>query len=406
MVNVLLFVPLTFLTMGALTCDRSRTIRLIAAPVLVPASACLAASIEFAQTWFANRTVSLNDIVAETIGGAIGAACWIFVGQRTITWMRRFSADRRPRSRLTWLLKAYAIGFFVYSVMPLDLTLSLAELYQKYRQGHVSLIPFSHAYGSVAAAVYQSFGDIAQFVPIGMWVAYTQRNRVSGYSIVLVGAIGGGLVAAAVEIAQLFVVSRYTDATDIVLGALGSAIGGWIVGRLDRDMAAPVEPATRVHAAITWLSVVAAYSLFLVLGFLYPFAITHDRALIVTRAHTFFKVPFLVLYVSVPFNALTQMLVRILLYAPLGMMWARLSQIAVSSSVRRTIGALGIAYAAVLALGIEIVQILMPSKVADPTEVALCALGALGGLIIVWRLTPEPPHPEPPSARARQRQEA
>src|SRR4051812_37578261 len=67
--NVVLFVPLTFLWMGALSGDRGRTAQIAATIALLPLSAALAGGIEFLQFWFPPRTPSLNDIIAETAGG-------------------------------------------------------------------------------------------------------------------------------------------------------------------------------------------------------------------------------------------------------------------------------------------------------------------------------------------------
>src|SRR4051794_9189399 len=72
--NVLLFIPLTFLWMGFLTLNASTTIRLFASVLCIPVAACFAVAIEFAQIWFPPRTVSINDMTAEAIGGVVGVA--------------------------------------------------------------------------------------------------------------------------------------------------------------------------------------------------------------------------------------------------------------------------------------------------------------------------------------------
>ena len=75
----------------------------------------------------------------------------------------------------------------------------------------------------------------------------------------------------------------------------------------------------------------------------------------------------------------------------------------------------GCFYAGALALAIEIAQVLMPSKIADTTEVALCVIGTLIGLLITRqilasrleerRLAPEKPRtqhdPHPRQRRIR-----
>ena len=203
--------------------------------------------------------------------------------------------------------------------------------------------------------------------------------------------MGGGLIAAGIEFAQLLVISRFTDVTDIVLGSLGAALGGLLIGRLrpqamttsaSMGLRAPV----RLRAAIPWLLAISGYSLFLIGGFWFPFQITHDHVAIHLRLDGFFRVPFLALYESNDLNAMKQVIVRVVLFAPLGAMWAHLAGFARTRAGRRLLVFAGLVYAFALALGIEIGEIFMPSKVADSTEVLLCGCGAILGALIVTRV--------------------
>jgi len=237
--------------------------------------------------------------------------------------------------------------------------------------------------------VYQFFADTLTFVPMGAWAALTQRHRIPLRSPLLAATLVGGIVAAAIEFAQLLVLSRFTDVTDIFLGAIGVAIGAWLVLRNDATAAQPLAsraPTGRVRQALPWLSAIATYSVFLAAGFWFPFELSHDGALIRARLDGFLGVPFAALYWGNEFNALKQLLVRVLLFAPLGVMWARVADFARTTGARRLMTYAGLAYSAALAFGIEAVQILMPSKVADLTEVLLCTGGAVGGLVIASRV--------------------
>lgn len=387
--NILLFIPLTFLWMGALTCDRGRAARIAAALLLVPAGAAAAVALEFTQIWFVGRTVSRNDIVAETLGSVIGVISWSGIGPHMVEWLRTFSRDRRPRSQYRWLLEAYLLGLVVYSVVPLDLTISLAELYHKYQSGGVLLVPFSYHYSSPSAVIYQFFADVAEFVPVGAWVVLTQGHRVPDRPSVFVGVVGGALIAAAIECAQLVVLSRFVDTTDIVLGTIGAGVGGWLVGRYDLDASGPLDAGAAGAVSRHWVRSLAAivlYSLFLVAGFWFPFEFTHDRALIASRLDGFFRVPFFALYVGSEFNAITQVLIRLFLFAPLGVMWAYVAGLASTGGARRLLGLSGLFYSAALALGIEVGEVAMPSKIADSTEVIICAAGAAVGFFVAARL--------------------
>jgi glycopeptide antibiotics resistance protein len=309
------------------------------------------------------------------------------VGTRVVRWLRSYAAARESRPALEWLLGAYVLGFAIYSVIPLDLTISLTELYGKYKRGAVLLVPFSYNYESPATVVYQFFADIATFVPVGAWVALVRPSRIPVRSPFLIGLVGGGAVAVAMEIAQFLVLSRYTDTTDILLGSLGAGLGAWITLRAaGRAPAGATRSGSRGMAAIGWLVALVGYSIFLIVGFGYPFDITGDRAIIRTRYEGFFRVPFMALYQGSEFNAIKQFLVRVLLFAPLGVVTANVAAIPRSSGARFIVVTLGLAYALALATGIEVAQIFMPSKIADSTEVVICFVGAVLGLLAARRI--------------------
>lgn len=388
--NLLLFIPFTFLWMAALTLDRRRAAAWIAALVMTALAAAAAVALEFTQIWFAGRTVSKNDIVAESAGGLIGVILWLAAGPRIVAWLRSFARMSDRRSALRWLLGAYIAGFAIYSVIPLDLTISLTDLYGKFRDGRVLLVPFAYSYDSAIAVVYQFFADIATFLPVGAWVWLVSRDRLRGRSPFLCGVIGGAAIAAAIEFAQLLVLSRFTDTTDIVLGALGSGIGAWWMAKVDRHVidTAPAADRNASHRGIfAWLAVLTAYSLLLVAGFLYPFEWTDDRAVIRERYEGFFGTPLAALYWGSEFNAIKQVLVRFLLFATLGLIVARLASLARSASGKAAAYAAGLGYAAILALGIEATQIFMPSRIADATEVIVCWMGVAAGVMIARLFT-------------------
>ena len=85
-------------------------------------------------------------------------------------------------------------------------------------------------------------------------------------------------------------------------------------------------------------------------------------------------------------NAIKQLLVRVLMFAPIGMIWASHRQ---SREDRGLQGDSSDRWGRVcdaLAFGIELAEVLMPDKIADSTEVLLCVIGALAGLTVTWRV--------------------
>jgi glycopeptide antibiotics resistance protein len=390
--NVLLFIPLTFAWMGVLTLDSGRWARLTWAVGLMPLAFTLSTAIELSQIWFAVRTPSWNDVFGQAIGSAIGIGAWLLGGRRLTRWLRRYYAGARsPRSTLQWVVESYLLLFVMWAVVPLDLTLSVTELYHKYERGQITLVPFAYSYEQPVDVAYQFFADVTTFVPVGVWVVLGNLALVRGIaSPVIRGVVGGAIFAIFVEIAQLLVLSRYTDTTDILLGAAGAGGGAWLMSRFGGQ---PGETAARksaapVAAVAGRLLVVGAYTLFLAVGFWYPFEGTQDRDLIRARYQTFFEVPMTALYWGSPFNALRQVLVRLLLFAGLGALIGRLAWAFTSGGTRIAVAVLGLAYAAAVAAALEVAQILMPSKIASATEIVICVAGAVIGLAITRRLMP------------------
>jgi glycopeptide antibiotics resistance protein len=388
--NILLFVPLTFFWHGATTRGRSQPIRLLAGGMIISLAVAAAFALEFTQIWFAGRTVTRNDIVAESAGGIIGVVLWLAAGERAMAWLARYRSDRRPRSQLVWLLQAYTLGLLIYSVIPLDLTISVTELYDKYQDGKVLLVPFSYSYASPSTVIYQFFADVMTFVPVGAWLALTDWHRKLARSPLVGALIGSAVIAVIVEFAQLLVVSRFTDVTDILLGTAGAGLGALFVARFDRSSSqgsSEVFADGGLQRVAPWVVALAVYSAFVAVGLLFPFEFTTDRALIERRLEGFLtRIPLLALYLGDEFNAIKQTLIRLLVFVPVGVLWAFLVQVAYSRVLRWLLTIVAVVHAAGLALFIELVQVLMPARIADLTEVGLCTIGAIIGLSCTSRI--------------------
>lgn len=390
--NVLLFIPIGFFALGALGVDRRRR---WAVPAVVPVAACCAAlsvTIEFAQLWFPPRTASLSDIAAQMIGGLVGCVLWVFIGQTLTDWLRTYTRDASPKRQVDWLLQAYLLGLVIYSVLPLDLTISVADLYRKFQGGKLVAVPFSYGYGSLFAWVYQLAKDVVVFVPIGAWAATAfvgrgRHVRSLGQSVLI-----GGLVVVAIELAQLFVYSRFTDTTDVIMGTAGVALGAALMRRLRgaTDELPAAEPAPEPAADLAWLrwlGIAALYAAMVTACYWFPFDFSADKETIREHLAGFFGVPFAAMYSGSEFKAVSNLLQKTLVFAPLGALLTIAAwRMPVPQAVRRIfLGGLLLACFGV-AFGIELGQVLSPRHTPDFTDVILCTAGALAGMIVTVRL--------------------
>ena len=431
--NLLLFMPLGFLWLGCVDADRrNRTLAIVALPMIAAMLAALAVAIEFAQQWTTRRTVSQNDIYAEAIGGVAGMVAWLLFGRTLLRRVRDLTAptgDEHPTRRL---LQLYALGFLLYCVQPLDVTFSPAEISRKLndmvvtRDGQafegrirqhtasaitievrsdqgtftrtipaadvqhvhpkrVILVPFSHTYRNAFDVAWQLVIDAILFVPIGMWLRLRRgavvaggaaggRGQGRGLHVVLLRAV---LLAAAIELMQIFVFSRYVDTTDIIAGAMGALGGALIGGRLGIGEARAGardgrEAATGMRVPLA-LAATLVYAVPLALTFWHPFNRGTGDAMM--RLRGLFDLPFKAHYFGSEFAALTNMLRGIMLFLPIGALWRWAGGREHLAAARL----LGIGLTLAIALGIQVGKALLAGKPADNTDVMMDLFGAWAG---------------------------
>jgi glycopeptide antibiotics resistance protein len=368
--NLLLFIPLAYLWMGVLT-RRGGTLRTALATLVVfPAAAALSVGIEFTQLFFPQRTVSQNDIFAETLGALIGVLIWWATGSRFLAWLRAWQTAHTQATLAERLARVYLVGLMVYNVMPLDLTISVVEIFHKWRAGKVNLIPFADMPGDPAQALYEIATDALIWVPLALlWRLNGTRSAQRVWTMTVAAA-------ALIEFMQLFVYSRVTDVTDVLTAAVGAAagcvLGGRLAGQSYRRM-----PTKLSNVGIPFM-LALAWMVGLCFVFWYPFNFHTDGAFLRSRLDALHRVPFEVYYFGTEFRAITEVLRKTLLFAPLGglLAWgvARMPW-----RWRAPLFALSMLILTGLPAVIELVQFMLPEKIADATDWLLAWAGGLAG---------------------------
>jgi glycopeptide antibiotics resistance protein len=225
--NILLFVPIGLFALAALTVDNSsRAWKAASIAIILSMCTLFSIALEFTQFWFPPRSVSQNDIAAETIGATLGAVLWLWIGPTATVWIRKVTARRRAHEPLDWVLYAYCWWLFFYSIMPLDFTIRRASLLHKYEQGRLQLVPFTNT-GAWHDFLGNQLAHAAIFAPLGVLVAtaFTASRHVIRP---LARCVAIGLViASGIEVCQMLVYSQSMDTTDIFSGTLGIALGAW-----------------------------------------------------------------------------------------------------------------------------------------------------------------------------------
>jgi len=388
MANLLLFIPLAFILTGALAHGRGVIVLLAASLFVLVFGVGLSLGIEFTQLFFPQRTVSQNDIAAESLGGVIGVIAWWAVGGRFIGWYESWLQVREPAALSERLVWGYLAFVFAYNVLPLDLTISAVEIFHKWREGKLILIPFSGLSADPAQAFYEIVTDMLIWLPPALLWRF-RGGRSTARALWL-----GFAAALLLEVLQLFVYSRVSDVTDLFTAALGSAAGAMLGASIGRRTSGVrggggsplLQRLLPLILALGWVGV-------LMLLFWYPFDFQTDRAFIQERLSFLTRVPFEVYYYGTEYRAITEVFHKVLFFAPLGALLAWFVA-GLSWMWRGYAAAASIVMIIAVALGIELGQVILPSKFPDTTDALLEGIGGLAGYLLFRmlraRLSPTP----------------
>ncbi|MDP2834186.1 MAG: VanZ family protein [Pseudomonadota bacterium] len=375
MANLLLFIPLTFLWSGALAHGRHSALAVALTLFVWLAAAALSVTIEFTQLFFPQRTVSQNDIAAEALGAVIGAACWWGFGARLLAGYEGWHHEREPAALAERAAWAYLVVLVGYNILPLDLTLSVVEVYHKWQEGKLNFLPFAGLPADPAHVLFELATDALLWVPLAwLWHARPGRDSIKVWRMAFLAVFG-------LEFMQLFVYSRVSDVTDLFTGALGAGIGAWLGQRQfgTRRKAAPRRAAI---ASPAWqrLALALAWVLILMGVFWYPFDFRGDGDFVRSRMAFLERVPFQVYYFGTEFRAITEVFHKTLFFAPLGILLAWWVS-GLSWRWRGYAAAASLLAVVTTALGIELGQVLLPGKFPDTTDWFLESVGGLFGYL-------------------------
>ncbi|CAN5590705.1 hypothetical protein BH10PLA2_BH10PLA2_30110 [soil metagenome] len=384
--NVLLFIPLTFLWMAALTVEGTRAQAAVTALIVLPAASLLSAAIEFTQLYFPPRVTALDDILAETLGGAIGILMWLAVGP-TLTNLARWVWS--ILSKEGWagtVLPAYAFFLILIHVMPINLTISPALILRKYNEGRIILMPFAnfstHSFDAIQGLIW----DLIYYAPLGWLLAHMTSpgwRRWSRLPVVLAIAT---VAAFGMECLQIFVWSRESDITDALVGTV-AGVAGWVFTVVHLRLSATDEDETA--SSLDRLANYGRPSLILLLWLLIvfyvgwqPYDFLTNKDFLAERQHQFTWIPFGDYRLQSEFVAFEQALHKTLLFVPLGAILA-----ATWSSIdRRLVSLIALFLAFMVASAVEVGQFYLPSHTASVTDVLIEMVGTSLGCFIGVRL--------------------
>jgi glycopeptide antibiotics resistance protein len=392
-ISIIQFAVPSFLSMAALCVDRPRALGLAAAALVLPGCIVLSVALEFLQLYFPPRTVSLNDIAVESLGGVAGALLWLLAGQRLTDLTRRFWNARGLCGLATQSLPAYLALLLIVQLMPFDLTVGMDEVAQKYREGKICLLPFGEMATGGIKPFARALTNAACFFPLGVLMALVPKW--AGWNWPAVLGLGLGITGL-IESLQLFVYSRYGNATDVVTGTAAILLG-WRLARAFRDRRI-LGPAWAprllvigqgVRGTVAWMLLFFGWLGALALISWQPFDFTTDPARFTTADSLLTDedtaiyglrrmawAPLADYYWGSKYNAFDQFIQKSLSFVPFGILMA----LTLRGGTRPGAGPLVVLVALIVGLGIEVGQYFVPSRHPSTSDLLIESFGAWLGL--------------------------
>ncbi len=218
--NILLYIPLAFLSAACLK-RMLNSATVLAAMVAIILCTLLALTVEFTQLFFPPRTVSLNDIVAEIIGSAIGTGIWLYFGEKLIWLWQQFKGGGRQSAHA--LIVLYTLAYLGFSLFPYDFLVSRAELEEKILySGHATFF-VAPTCGAWFQCGTKLFTEILTAAPLG---AFLGMMAIAGRKSRFGMAFGWGmLLGIGIEGMQVLLASGISQGASIVTRGLGTVAG-------------------------------------------------------------------------------------------------------------------------------------------------------------------------------------
>lgn len=359
--NLFLYAPLAYLWMGALDARGTFGYTLASTALVIGALSALAIAVEFLQLYFPPRTVSLNDVFAEVVGAASGAALWPLTRTRSHGMRRHLSLGGRPAMRA--MVSVYAAAYLGLALFPMDFVLDRDEFAQKLAGVQVSWWLVPGAFSDPLRGVAQLLGEAVLVMPLGVAVAAASPGLRWPLAAVAM------LVGPGIEIAQLFLASGVSQGASVVAKVAGVLLGAWSAFRIR-----PISESLRRwrHRRGVTATLIVAYLAVVVqlLGAFRGIRIPVSEA--VERLATIPLLPLYNYYYTSETHAMVSVLAQLALFAPVGFLFG------LNADATRRAAMLRAGFAnGTIALAVQLIRLFHPPQRPDLTDVLIAIVAGV-----------------------------
>lgn len=365
--NGVLYVPVGFLTTYLLIHRFVDTQRSPLFFLAILFSVTVAFCVEFTQIFFPPRTVSLNDLLAESIGSLIG----LLLAAKYSDWFKALlhAMLGNPRRLALHLLEAFLVGYVAFSLFPYDILLSGVELEQKFQGDNWGWLLASDPHGSIFAAL-KTLSETILTLPFGLFLGLRGAQQPVTYKkATLFGTLLGGCI----EIAQFFTASGVSQGLSVLTRVIG-VCGGLALWRRSPNWS-PEKMAALMQRYTVPLGAIYLVSLLQINGWFSNHWNGADFAKAqLTELHF---LPFYYHYYTTEAKALFSLASVCLMYLPIGLLtWSN-----------RGTPAWAFFYAFISVSLIEAGKLFLLDMHPDPTNIMLGSLSAWGTVNLAQELS-------------------
>lgn len=373
--NILLYIPLAFLCLGSFSRLNHPVARSVATLFVLCFCLSLAVAIEFTQLFFPPRTVSVNDLIAETLGTLLGVGLWHGFGRYLMKLYQRMMSG--GFLSINAGIVFYVLIYLALSFFPYDFVTGQTELEVKLASSNDALIMSLEACAEdVPRCLVKLLVEILVLLPLGMLLA---RHPYFLHKL-LTAALMGFFLGLIIEIVQLFMVSGVAQGISVVTRMLGVVAGTLLWQFLSKQHFAGW--ARRIRPVLLLLLLPYIALVFVVNGFAHSEWLAVDQAM-EKLAETNF-LPLYYFYYTTETVALVSLLSNIGTYLPIGLIYWAWSL--TTNSVKKThwfwVGLTAAVSAAILETG----KLFLADKHPDPTDVFIAFAAAAGSYLFMRRL--------------------
>lgn len=378
MANLLLVVPIGYCATASVILQvRSRWLRMGYSVLIWFLCLGFSVAVEFLQLWFPGRTVSQNDLLAEGLGACIGCLLAVWTVDAVHEKVSSALTATSPRQILTFGLTAYAAGYVLYQVLPLDVSFSWDAFWKRWEQGKISLWGIQDE--TTSWGQWQALLDQGVLcIPVGVYLWTRPTGRPPGTGTMLARCL---LLAGLIELAQVFIYSRHASLASGLVATSGCFAGGLLAPQIFRQFDAWWTVAAARRRMLLTSGLTLVYLVLLVGRVVRPWELSLSEPGI-DRLPTYWRIPFASLYSGSDFHAFVFIAQSVAVFLPAGFLFADLA-IALRSRLPGIVEDLLVSSGlGILASTLELAQAWRPDSVLDVTATLCYLLGGLSGLLL------------------------